>query len=81
MAKETAPPEPFDGFSEEALDFYEGLEADNSKAYWTNHKAAYDACVAAPMAALAAELGPRFGTPKVFRAANGSPWAAPLDNR
>ena len=29
----------FDGFPEAALDFYEGLEADNSKAYWTDHKA------------------------------------------
>ena len=27
------------GFPEAALDFYEGLEADNSKAYWTDHKA------------------------------------------
>ena len=25
----------FSGWPEEALDFYEGLEADNSKAYWT----------------------------------------------
>ena len=29
----------FQGWPEEALDFYEGLEADNSKAYWTAHKA------------------------------------------
>ena len=26
----------------EALDFFEGLEADNSKTYWTEHKATYD---------------------------------------
>jgi uncharacterized protein (TIGR02453 family) len=57
----------FAGFPEEALDFYEGLEADNSKAYWTDHKAMYDECVAAPMQALLEELEPRFGTAKMFR--------------
>ncbi|HEX3908284.1 MAG TPA: DUF2461 domain-containing protein [Mycobacteriales bacterium] len=57
----------FSGFPEEALDFYEGLEADNSKAYWTDHKAMYDDCVAAPMRSLLDELEPRFGTAKMFR--------------
>jgi uncharacterized protein (TIGR02453 family) len=57
----------FAGFPEEALDFYEGLEADNSKAYWTDHKTTYDECVAAPMRALLDELEPRFGTAKMFR--------------
>jgi uncharacterized protein (TIGR02453 family) len=57
----------FDGFPEEALDFYEGLEADNSKAYWTDHKAVYDSCVAAPMRSLLDELEPTFGVANVFR--------------
>jgi uncharacterized protein (TIGR02453 family) len=57
----------FDGFPEEALDFYEGLEADNSKAYWTDHKAMYDECVAAPMKTLLEELEPMFGSAKMFR--------------
>jgi uncharacterized protein (TIGR02453 family) len=57
----------FTGFPEEALDFYEGLEADNSKAYWTDHKAMYDDCVAAPMRDLLDELEPKFGTAKMFR--------------
>ena len=57
----------FEGFPEEALVFYEGLEADNSKAYWTDHKPVYDSCVAAPLTALLAELEPAFGTAKVFR--------------
>ena len=35
----------------EALDFFEGLEADNSKTYWTANKAIYDEKVYAPMAA------------------------------
>jgi len=60
----------FAGFPEEALDFYEGLEADNTKAYWTDHKGVYDACVAGPLAALAGELAPEFGTGKVFRPYN-----------
>ena len=57
----------FSGFPEEALLFYEGLRADNSKAYWTDHKAAYDACVKAPMEALLADLEPEFGRAKLFR--------------
>ena len=31
----------FRGFPAEAFEFFEGLEADNSKAYWTDHKADY----------------------------------------
>jgi uncharacterized protein (TIGR02453 family) len=50
-----------------ALDFYEELEADNSKAFWTAHKDVYDACVKAPMIALTAALEPEFGTAKLFR--------------
>jgi uncharacterized protein (TIGR02453 family) len=57
----------FRGFPEELLDFYEGLEADNSKAYWIAHKAVYDDCVAGPMKALLEELEPAFGPAKMFR--------------
>ncbi len=60
-------PAPFEGFPEEALDFYEGLEADNSKAYWTDHKDVYDRAVAGPMRSLLAALEPEFGTAKFFR--------------
>jgi len=42
----------FTGFPLEALDFYEGLEPDNTKTYWTQHKSTYESCVRAPMAAL-----------------------------
>ena len=55
------------GFPEELLDFYEGLEADNSKAYWQDHKAVYDRAVAEPMRALLAALEPEFGAAKFFR--------------
>ena len=57
----------FEGFPEQALIFYEGLQADNSKAYWTDHRPVYDACVKAPMEALLAELEPEFGAAKFFR--------------
>lgn len=57
----------FAGFPEAAITFYEGLEADNSKTYWTDHKATYDECVKAPMEALLDQLGPEFGEGKLFR--------------
>lgn len=57
----------FAGFPEEALVFYEGLEADNTKAYWTDHKDVYDRAVRAPLDALLADLAPEFGPGKVFR--------------
>ncbi|SEK97289.1 TIGR02453 family protein [Blastococcus sp. DSM 46786] len=57
----------FDGFPDEGLVFYEGLEADNSKAYWTAHRAGYEAHVRAPITALVEELADEFGTAKVFR--------------
>jgi uncharacterized protein (TIGR02453 family) len=61
---------PFEGFGEYAIDFYDGLVADNSKAYWDTHKATYESDVRAPMQALLAQLEKEFsdgGKPKVFR--------------
>ena len=57
----------FGGWPAEALEFYEGLEADNSKSYWTSHKAAYQDVVLRPMEALTELLAPEFGEPKIFR--------------
>jgi uncharacterized protein (TIGR02453 family) len=57
----------FEGFPDEGLVFYEGLEADNSKTYWTKHKADYEQHVKAPLTALLDELAAEFGTPKIFR--------------
>ncbi|HEX3782143.1 MAG TPA: DUF2461 domain-containing protein [Pseudonocardiaceae bacterium] len=60
----------FAGFGEHAIDFYDGLEVDNSKVYWEDNKHIYADDVRAPMAALLAELEPEFGglgTPKIFR--------------
>ena len=57
----------FSGWPAEALDFYEGLEADNSKSYWTSHKAVYEEKVLYPMTELVEQLAAEFGEPKIFR--------------
>jgi uncharacterized protein (TIGR02453 family) len=57
----------FAGIPVAALDFYEDLENDNSKAFWTAHKQVYDESVRAPVQALAEALAAEFGTPKFFR--------------
>ncbi len=57
----------FSGFPPDAFAFYEGLEADNSKAYWTAHKPVFDECIAGPMQELLDELEPGFGVAKMFR--------------
>src|SRR3954451_1813383 len=57
----------FTGFLVAALDFYDDLEMDNTKSFWTAHKAVYDEAVKAPMTALMAALEPEFGPGKVFR--------------
>ena len=57
----------FKGWSAQAVEFYDGLEADNSKAYWQSHRAVYEEHVRAPMEALLEELEPEFGEGKIFR--------------
>jgi uncharacterized protein (TIGR02453 family) len=57
----------FTGWPAEALEFYEGLVADNTRTYWQAHKQTYDDCVRTPMLELLAELEPEFGAGKVFR--------------
>ncbi len=57
----------FRGWPAEAIEFYEGLEVDNSKAYWQAHRQVYDTMVLAPMTGLLAELEPEFGAGRVFR--------------
>ena len=57
----------FKGWPVEAIEFYEGLEADNSKTYWQANKATYEHFVKAPMDELLVELAAEFGEGKVFR--------------
>jgi uncharacterized protein (TIGR02453 family) len=57
----------FRGWPAEALEFFEGLEADNSKAYWQQNKDVYEKSVRAPMEELLAELAPQWGEGRIFR--------------
>ena len=57
----------FSGFPVAALDFYDDLEADNTRSFWEAHKQVYADAVRAPMLALTAALEPEFGPAKVFR--------------
>jgi uncharacterized protein (TIGR02453 family) len=61
----------FTGFPVAALDFYDDLEMDNTKAFWEKHKAVYDEAVKKPITALMDALAPEFApdgrTVKIFR--------------
>ena len=57
----------FHGWKVEALEFFESLEADNSKVFWERHKAFYVDEVRAPMEALLTELAGEFGEGHIFR--------------
>ena len=57
----------FRGWPVEAIEFFEGLEADNSKTYWQRNRDVYDRLVRAPMEELLAELAPDWGEGRVFR--------------
>lgn len=57
----------FTGWPVEAVEFYEGLEADNTKAYWQDHRHTYEQCVKAPMEELLADLADEFGAGRIFR--------------
>lgn len=57
----------FAGISDEALEFYEGLAADNTKTYWTAHKHIYERVVRDPLVELCEALAPEFGSPYLFR--------------
>lgn len=56
----------FTGFPDEAVRFYEGLIADNSRTYWLANKPVFERSVKAPMIALLDALG-EFGPFHVFR--------------
>jgi uncharacterized protein (TIGR02453 family) len=57
----------FRGWPAEALEFFEGLEAENTKAYWERNKQVYQELVRAPMEELLAELEPQWGPGRIFR--------------
>lgn len=57
----------FTGIPAAAVAFYAALEANNSKAWWLEHKDGYDADVRLPLQALLRGLEPVFGPGRLFR--------------
>jgi uncharacterized protein (TIGR02453 family) len=57
----------FSGWPTEAVEFFQGLRADNTKAYWNAHRAVYEASVREPMAGLLGELSGEFGPGRIAR--------------
>lgn len=57
----------FTGFEPQALSFYAGLEKDNTRTYWLEHKPFYDRAVKGAMLELAEALGDRFTPVHLFR--------------
>lgn len=57
----------FRGFGPELYEFFEGLTANNDKAWFTEHKQQYETHVRQPLEALFSDLEPTFGEAKLFR--------------
>jgi uncharacterized protein (TIGR02453 family) len=64
---DVADPAAFQGFPTWGVTFYQDLEADNTKEFWTSHKADWERQVRDPMRALVEELEPEFGPATIFR--------------
>ena len=62
----------FAGWPVEALEFFEGLESDNSRAYWQAHKEVYDRCVKGPMEQLLRELSGELVARSVWEGGGGA---------
>lgn len=56
-----------DGIPAEAFEFYEHLDADNTREFWAAHKAEYEQQVRAPLADLAEALANDFGPAHLYR--------------
>jgi uncharacterized protein (TIGR02453 family) len=57
----------FRGWSADVFEFYAGLEADNTKAYWEDHREFYNQEVKASFDELSAEVATRYGPLRLFR--------------
>jgi uncharacterized protein (TIGR02453 family) len=57
----------FTGWPAPAIDFFVGLEADNSRSYWQAHRDTYESCVKAPFLELSEAVAREFGPLHVFR--------------
>jgi uncharacterized protein (TIGR02453 family) len=57
----------FRGWPVEALEFFEALEAENTKSFWEANRSVYQTSVRAPMESLLEELEPEWGEGRIFR--------------
>lgn len=57
----------FVGFPEQLFRFFEGLQNDNSKEYWSANRTTWEKMVRSPMSALLTELTQEFGSLRMFR--------------
>jgi len=57
----------FSGWPTAAIDFYDGLEEDNSREYWLAHRSIYEDAVKRPMEELLDDLADEFGAGRIFR--------------
>jgi uncharacterized protein (TIGR02453 family) len=57
----------FSGWPAGAVEFFQGLEAENTREYWHAHKALYESLVREPMAALLDDLSGEFGPGRISR--------------
>jgi uncharacterized protein (TIGR02453 family) len=57
----------FKGWPAEALEFFDGLEEENTKAFWERNKHTFETLVRAPMEELLAELKKDWGQGRIFR--------------
>lgn len=55
------------GIPAEAFDFYDHLAADNTRAFWADHKGEYEQFVREPLQHLADALEPAFGPAHLYR--------------
>jgi uncharacterized protein (TIGR02453 family) len=58
---------PFNGWPPSAFSFYAELEADNTRAFWQDHRAFYEESVKAPFLELSEVVAREFGRLRVFR--------------
>lgn len=58
---------PFAGFPPAALVFYEQLQVNNSRTWWSEHKDTYGSEIRDPMRALLDALAAEFGPARIFR--------------
>ncbi len=57
----------FEGFPPELFEFFEGLERDNTKAFWQSRRDVWDHKVRVPMLSMLDELSAQFGHLRMFR--------------